>query len=167
METIDMRNRFLFALTGALIAIVAISGIALATPSAGVTSTTIATGRLGEVDLKVKTGPWKVKLETKGQSDVTVVENRVAPGGSFGWHSHPGPSIIVVKSGTMTFYDGDDPSCAPEVVTTGQAVVDAGGTHVHVGRNEGTVDAVVIVTRLLPAGAAARVDQPDPGNCAF
>jgi quercetin dioxygenase-like cupin family protein len=91
----------------------------------------------------------------------------VAPGGSFGWHSHPGPSIIVVKSGTMTFYDGDDPSCAPEVVTTGQAVVDAGGTHVHVGRNEGTVDAVVIVTRLLPAGAAARVDQPDPGNCAF
>jgi hypothetical protein len=54
-----MRNRFLFALTGALIAIVAISGIALATPSAGVTSTTIATGRLGEVDLKVKTGPWK------------------------------------------------------------------------------------------------------------
>ena len=86
-----MRHRFMLALTGALLAILAIGGIAIATPSVGVTSTTIATGRLDQVHLEVKTGRWKVELETKGQSDVTVVENRVAPGGTFGWHTHPGP----------------------------------------------------------------------------
>jgi len=161
-----MRNRIAIALAGALLGVAALGGVVLATPSAGLTSTTIATGRLDEVHLAVKTGRWKVELETKGQSDVTVVENRVAPGGTFGWHSHPGPSIIVVKSGTITFYDGEDPQCAPEVVTAGKAVID-NGNHVHIGRNEGTVDVVVIVTRLLPAGAAPRVDQPDPGNCGF
>jgi hypothetical protein len=39
--------------------------------------------------------------------------------------------------------------------------------HVHVGRNEGSVEVVVIVTRLLPAGATARIDQASPGNCDF
>ena len=161
-----MRTRVTIALAAALAAILAIGGIALATPSTGLTSTTLATGRLDAVHVEVKTGRWKAELETKGQSDVTVVENRVAPGGTFGWHSHPGPSFIVVKAGTITFYDGDDPSCAPEVVPAGKAVIDT-GNHVHIGRNEGSVEVVVIVTRLLPAGATPRTDQPSPGTCDF
>jgi quercetin dioxygenase-like cupin family protein len=90
----------------------------------------------------------------------------VAPGGSFGWHSHPGPSLIIVKSGRLTFYRADDPTCTPEVHSAGDAFVDE-GTDVHIGRNEGTAMAVVIVTRLFPAGSPARIDQPDPGNCGF
>ena len=112
----------------------------------------------------MKTGHWKAEIETKGQSSLTVVENDVAPGGSFGWHSHPGPSLIIVKSGALTFYRANDPTCTPEVYSAGQAFVDP-GTDVHIGRNEGSVTAVVIVTRLLPEGAAARIDQPDPGTC--
>jgi quercetin dioxygenase-like cupin family protein len=160
-----MRNRFILALTAALIAVVAIGGIALATPSSGVTSTTIATGSLDPVNLILKNGDWMTQLRTKGQSSLTVVENDVAPGGSFGWHSHPGPSLIIVKAGTLTFYHADDPSCTPEVRSAGEAFVDP-GTDVHIGRNEGTVMAIVIVTRLLPAGAPGRIDQPDPGTCA-
>jgi quercetin dioxygenase-like cupin family protein len=160
-----MRNRVMLALTAALIAVVAIGGIVLATPSSGVTSTTIATGSLDPVNLIVKNGDWMTQLRTKGQSSLTVVENDVAPGGTFGWHSHPGPSLIIVKSGTLTFYRADDPSCTPEVHSTGEAFVDP-GTDVHIGRNDGSVVAVVIVTRLLPAGAPARIDQPDPGTCA-
>jgi quercetin dioxygenase-like cupin family protein len=161
-----MRNRFMLALTAALLSAVAFGGIVLATPSAGVTSTTIATGSLDPVNLIVKNGDWMTQLRTKGQSSLTVVENDVAPGGTFGWHSHPGPSLIIVKSGTLTFYRADDPSCTPEVHSAGEAFVDP-GTDVHIGRNEGTVTAVVIVTRLLPAGAPARIDEPDPGNCGF
>jgi quercetin dioxygenase-like cupin family protein len=160
-----MRNRFMLALTAALIAVVAIGGIVLATPSSGVTSTTIATGSLDPVNLIVKNGDWMTQLRTKGQSSLTVVENDVAPGGTFGWHSHPGPSLIIVKSGTLTFYRADDPSCTPEIHSAGEAFVDP-GTDVHIGRNDGSVVAVVIVTRLLPAGAPARIDQPDPGTCA-
>jgi quercetin dioxygenase-like cupin family protein len=161
-----MRNRYMLALTAALVGVVAIGGVVLATSASGVTSTPIATGSLDPVNLNVKTGDWMAQLRTKGQTSVQVVENRVAPGGTFGWHSHPGPSLIIVKSGTITFYHGDDPTCTPDVRSAGDALVDE-GTDVHVGRNEGTADVVVIVTRLLPVGAPARIDEPDPGNCGF
>lgn len=46
------------------------------------------------------------------------------------------------------------------------AYVDPGGS-VHIARNEGTEDLVLIVTRLIPAGAPQRIDEPNPGNCPF
>ena len=145
-------------------AVVAV-GIALATPASGVTSTSLVQGAFGEeLDVKVKTDDWRLKLDTKGDTDIAVTENRVAPGGHFGWHSHPGPSLVVVKAGTSTFYYGDDPSCTPHVYGQGSAYVDPGG-RVHIARNEGSVDLVLIVTRLSPRGIPTRIDQPDPGNC--
>ena len=32
-----------------------------------------------------------------------------------GWHSHPGHSLIIVTSGTLTDYEADDPTCTPHV----------------------------------------------------
>jgi quercetin dioxygenase-like cupin family protein len=139
---------------------------ALATPPSGVVTTPIAQGRFDVIDTKIKTGDWKADLKTKGESDLYVLQNTIAPGGTFGWHSHPGPSLVIVKSGTATFYMGDDPTCAPHVVTAGSGFVDGGGD-IHVVRNEGTVDLVTIVTSLVPAGAARRIDVPNPGNCPF
>jgi len=161
-----MRNRFLIAIAAAALGVVAFGGIALATPASLVTTTTLATGSLDPINLNIKNGDWKTEIRTKGQSSLTVVENRVAPGGSFGWHSHPGPSLVIVKAGTLTFYEASDPTCTPSVHTAGDAYVDE-GTDVHTARNEGTVDAIVIVTRLIPAGSAPRIDEPDPGNCSF
>ena len=86
-----------------------IASIALATPGSRVTSTTLALGSLEPIDIKVKTGAWKLRIKSKGTSDLSVTEKGVAPGGHFGWHSHPGPSLVIVKSGTSTFYRGDDP----------------------------------------------------------
>ena len=131
------------------------------------TSTPIAQGNVDDIDARVKTDDWKVHLDTKGASTLAVSENRVAPGGNFGWHSHPGPSLVIVKSGTSTFYRGDDPDCTPEVHPAGTAYVDPGGV-VHIARNESrTEDLVVIVTRLAPAGVPPRNDEADPGNCDF
>jgi len=161
-----MRKPFLLAIGAAALAAVAFGGIVLATPASLVTTTPIATGTLSPVNLNVKTGDWKVDLRTKGDSDVIVTENRVAPGGSFGWHSHPGPSFSVVKSGTLSFYRGDDPTCTPVIYHAGDVLIDPGNV-VHIGRNEGSVDLVLIVTRLVPHGAAARIDEPNPGNCGF
>jgi quercetin dioxygenase-like cupin family protein len=143
-----------------------VTGIALATPGSGVTSTSLGQASLDPIKTKAKSGEWEIEIETKGQSNVSVTENRVAPGGHFGWHSHPGPSLVIVKSGTSTFYQGDDPTCTPHVYPTGSAYVDPGNT-VHIARNEGSVELVLIVTRLIPEGAPARIDQPNPGNCPF
>jgi cupin domain len=161
-----MRKRITVAFAISVLAAVAVVGSALATTAIGLTSTTLATGTLDPVNVLVNNGDWKVKLQTKGETSVQVVQNVVAPGGTFGWHSHPGPSLIVVKSGTMTFYHADDPTCSPDVRHAGDALLDS-GTDVHTGRNEGTVDAVVIVTRLIPVGAAPRIDEPKPSNCGF
>lgn len=161
-----MHTRLLVAIAAALLGVAAFAGLTLATPGVGVTSTSIAAGDLGPVDLNTKTGDWKLALRTKGDSDVSVVENRVTPGGTFGWHNHLGPSIVVVKSGTLTFYTADDPTCTGQVYNAGQALLDP-GNRIHVGRNEGTVDVVVITIRIIPDGAATRIDQPSPGNCAF
>lgn len=143
----------------------ALAGTALATDASGVTPTLVGQGLLGPVKIKTKIGEWESELETKGQSNLVVQELRVAPGGHFGWHSHPGPSLVIVKSGTSTFYRGDDPDCTPQVHQTGSAYIDPGGV-VHTARNESlTQELVVVAIRMLPPGTAPRSDAPNPGNC--
>jgi quercetin dioxygenase-like cupin family protein len=169
-----MRNRFLFAFAIGLLAAIAMFGFVQATPSAGVTSTQIAVGHFDDIDATTltdidpgtPTDKWQARIRTKGSSDLYVLENRIVPGGSFGWHSHPGPSLVIVKSGALTLYLGADASCSPHVVTAGNGFVDNGGD-IHLVRNEGSVETVVIVTSLVPQGFARRIDQPSPGNCAF
>ena len=169
-----MRNRFVLALTAALIALVAIVGVVLATPISGVTTTTFAVGRFDNIDAKTLTDIdptasvdyWQARINTKRSTDVYMLENRIAPGGTFGWHSHPGPSIVLVKSGTLTLYRGADQTCTPQVVEAGSGFVDDGGD-IHMVRNEGTVDTVVYVVSLVPAGLPRRIDEPAPGNCPF
>ena len=158
------RSTISIAVIGALMCVWSVVGFAVATDASGVTSTTIATGNLEDVSFVVKNGRWMTQLRTRGDTDVAVVENRVAPGGSFGWHSHPGPSIIIVKQGAITFYRADDPTCTPQVYRQGDAFIDQ-GTDVHIGVNDGTEELVVIVTRLLPNGAKARDDAQDPQVC--
>jgi hypothetical protein len=41
------------------------------------------------------------------------------------------------------------------------------GLAVHVVRNEGLRDLVTVVVSFVPAGAPRRIDEADPGNCAF
>ncbi len=143
-----------------------VAGLAVATPVSGVTSTLFAVGQLDEFDTKTLSSKWQARIRTKGVSDLHVLENRIAPGGTFGWHSHPGPSFVIVKTGALTLYRGDDPDCTPQVVAAGSGFVDEGGD-IHLVRNEGSIETVVYVTSLVPRGAPRRIDEPSPGNCPF
>ena len=152
---------------------------AQATPATSFTSTTLALGRFGDIDVANHLIPpdfwkpgqrdkiWLSWQKTKGPSDVYVQSNVWAPGGSSGWHTHPGHSLITVTAGTVTAYHGDDRRCRPHVYTQGMGFVDAGGDHVHNLRNEGTEEARTITVQLIPADATRRIDAADPGNCPF
>src|SRR5215510_2706163 len=106
------RSNPLVASVAALAALaVATTGVALATPGAGNTSTNLSVGRFPELRIKTHVDGHKVLIDTKGDSDLYVVSNVIAVGGHTGWHTHPGPSLITVKSGTITAYEGDDPTC--------------------------------------------------------
>jgi quercetin dioxygenase-like cupin family protein len=109
---------------------------------------------------------WKVDVKAKPALDVAVQSIVFQPGAQSGWHSHPGPVFISVVSGTMTFYEGDDPDCEPVVRHAGEGFLDV-GDHAHLARNETSEPATNIVTYFAPPGAALRIDQPAPGNCPF
>ena len=110
-------------------------------------------------------GPWAALLSTYGLTDGYVVDNVFAPGNATAWHSHPGPSLIFVKAGTITNYDSDAPHCAGKDYAAGTTFIDAGGTDVHMLRNNGTTTAETIAVQLLPSGQARSVPKDEPANC--
>ena len=143
----------------------AVAGIALATTPSGVTVAPLApVAQVDQIKAKAKIGDWQAKIRTKGVSDLHFVQVTIQPGGTLGWHSHPGLSFVIVKSGTATFYDGDDPSCTPHVIQAGSSAFEPAG-HVHIVRNEGSVPLVNVVMQLVPTGAPRLISQPSPGNC--
>jgi quercetin dioxygenase-like cupin family protein len=132
------------------------------TPPPGFVSTSIVGPVvLDEIKTKAETDHWELELKTKGFSDVYVTNFKLQPGAHGGWHSHPGPSIISVKSGTATFYDECDGALTPHVFPAGTGFVEDAGC-VHILTNEGTTDLEVIVTQIVPLGAARRIDEPAP-----
>lgn len=160
----------------------------LATAASGFKATTLATGTFDEFDVFNQAsndslpvgfgGPvWLSLQKTKGRSDLYVQSNawpavNLATGAiaSTGWHTHPGHSLIIVTSGSITEYEDD---CTPHVYTfvAGQpapTLVDPGHGHVHIIRNEGSVPASSIAVQLVPfdpAKANRRIDAPAPANC--
>ena len=148
------------------------AGPAMATPPNGFTSTTIAKGQFAPFEassffITDKGKLWFSLQKTKGTSDGYVLSNVWQPGGTTGWHTHLSHTLIIVTAGAVTQYESDDPSCTPHVYTAGMSFVDRGGSHVHIVRNEGTVEAQVIAVRLIPAGQPGRIDAPAPENCPF
>ena len=166
------------------------SGAALATPNFQFNSEILSRSLFEEIRNQIRRGPtnmvrhghghgrddddadwddndFKVRVRVPEPSDVYVVRNKVPPGGHSGWHTHPGPSIVSVKAGTATVYDGDDPSCAPVTYPAGTGFIDDGGGHVHMVRNEGSVELETVAFQIVPAGAERRIDAPAPGFCPF
>ena len=153
-------HRKTLAFAAAAAVSVGVVGVALGTPPFGAIPGIPVRGTI-EGQFKVKSE--LVELKTKGSIDVVQQAITLQPGGHSGWHAHAGPALVVVKSGTVTSYDADDPTCTPHVYTAGEAFVDYGAGHI--ARNESNVAADVVFTILLPAGATLREDLDDPGFC--
>jgi quercetin dioxygenase-like cupin family protein len=124
------------------------------TPSSGVVSALLGRGTNSD---RVRVTTRDVKLVTTGPTDVVTQTLTFAPGGTSGWHGHPGAVLVVVKSGTFTRYDA---RCNARVYTAGQAFVE--GPEVAMVRNTGPGPAESIVTYLVPAGGPLRTDAPSP-----
>lgn len=177
-----MRRKLMWMLvfSGVILGAALYVGNIQATPASGFTGTTIAVGRFENIDAsnhvffpegflpsRFEKKLWLSFQKTKGPSDLYVQSNVWMPGGTTGWHTHPGHSLIIVTAGTVTAYEGDDPSCTPHVYTAGMGLVDPGGDHVHVLRNEGSVEARTVAVQLLPAGATRRIDADGNSSCPF
>ncbi len=154
--------RWIFACAALAATAVGAAGVALGTPPFLASGSPPVRGTIAEpfkVQLK-----GVIRLKTKAPIDVVDQTVTIQPGGNSGWHGHPGPVLVVVKAGTVTFYEADDPTCAGDTYTAGQALVDTG--HGHPARNTGSVPVELSFTYLLPQGAPFRTDLADPGVCA-
>jgi quercetin dioxygenase-like cupin family protein len=120
----------------------------------------------------------KFKLTTAQGQEVTSVSNAqetvmqqiiIGPGGQTGWHSHPGPVVVLVKAGELTFYSSEDPTCTGRTYSAGQAFIDRGQGHVHIARNLSLSQNLELWATYfdVPPGGPFRIDAADPGNCSF
>ena len=104
-------------------------------------------------------------IPLKAGTDVALAEITVDPGGSSGWHSHPGGAIVVVQQGSLTVYTSIGNTCRIDTYSAGQAFVERPGV-VNQVINTGSVPYVLVVTfPRVPEGVSARTDEPDPGTC--
>ncbi|HWY69808.1 MAG TPA: hypothetical protein VNX88_14150 [Terriglobales bacterium] len=109
------------------------AGSSSATPlDARFSSTTLAVGRFSEINVALSSFTaaednrihWISRQQTRGSSDLYVQSTVWQAGGSTGWHTHSGHSLIIVTAGTVTDYDGNDPDCKPYVYKQGMGFVD-------------------------------------------
>ncbi len=143
-------------LTAGLATVVTAVGMAptAATPPSGQTPGPLIRGTnvSGTIPLQVGT-------------DVAMTHFTVRPGGSSGWHSHPGGAIIIVKEGELTVYRALGSQCQAETYRAGDAFIERPG-EVDQVVNTGTRDFVLYVTfPRLPQGEPARTEHANPGTC--
>jgi quercetin dioxygenase-like cupin family protein len=178
-----MKYNFAHKLTFVIITALAVSTAAGAavflTPGSGIIAAPVVARASfadpTDIKLKVKDGRQEV-INAPNARDTVVQQIRIGPNGHTGWHSHPGPVVVLVKSGTLSFYDGDDLTCTQRTYSAGQAFVDRGQGHVHIARNESSTQELELWATYFdvppppPPPAPQnnfRIDVPAPGNCPF
>jgi quercetin dioxygenase-like cupin family protein len=102
--------------------------------------------------------------------DIVVARNDVDPGGTSGWHSHPGGAIVVIAQGEITFFRWIGNHCTSTRYTAGQSFIEH-ASEVGNAKNTGSTLTVVFATFPgVPVGVigAQRIDVspgPPPGTC--
>lgn len=92
-----------------------------------------------------------------GEDDEEVVVQRDAstvifarltwePGGTTGWHTHPGPVVVNVLEGQLEIVHAED--CSTQTYNGGDAFVDP-GTHLEEARNPSDTDQTVVYATFL------------------
>ena len=99
--------------------------------------------------------------------DSAVQQVTINPGGTTGWHTHPGVTFVAVAQGEGTLYHAGASSCPSEKAPAGTGFYQT-EADVHTFRNEGSTVLVLYAFYLLPPGTpntAIRTDQPQPAGC--
>lgn len=102
----------------------------------------------------------EVHLEAKGPNDVLQAQLVFQPGGDTGWHTHPGPVIVVIKSGALTEIHAN--GCIT-VHPAGSVFYESAG-EVHRAINQTGQVTEVYVTFISPAGVPPLQPAGDPGR---
>jgi quercetin dioxygenase-like cupin family protein len=138
-----------------VVSLLALAGVAAATLSAGVTVTPIGVATVAR-DFKV------TQDDGKG---VVIARFTIEPGGTTGWHSHPGKAVVAIQSGELTLTRAVRGECRTMTYGPGEGFVEIPSV-VHMAQNEGDtpLEFGAVLFRIPPSGVT-RIDQSQPGVC--
>jgi quercetin dioxygenase-like cupin family protein len=158
-----MKRTALLMAVGVTVLLALVVGAALATPPKDATVTPLTRATLG----KFEANNDGIDVESEQRSaDIAIAKVVLKPGGSTGWHSHPGVTLVSVASGTVAGYDN---KCEKTVYKAGEGFADLASNGAgHVVRNKGNEKAVLYATFLVPTNTTdegLRIDEPKPRNC--
>src|SRR5215203_296210 len=156
------RTTLLVTLGVSVLALLAlVVGAALATQPKGVTPTPLTRATLGKFEAQNN----GIEAESdRTSADFALAKVVIEPGGTTGWHHHPGVALVSVNSGAVTEYDKN---CHKSVIKAGEGFVESNG-EVHVVRNKGKANAVLYVTFIAPTKTPADglvILDPKPKGC--
>ena len=156
-----MKRTALLMAVGVTVLLTLVVGAALATPPKDATVTPLTRAMLGNFEANSD----GIEVESEPRSaDIAIAKVVLKPGGSTGWHHHPGVTLVSIASGTVTEYDN---KCEKSVHKAGEGFVESHDA-VHVVRNNGNKNAVLYATFLVPTSTTdegLRIDEPKPRNC--
>ncbi|HEU5235779.1 MAG TPA: cupin domain-containing protein [Pyrinomonadaceae bacterium] len=101
-----------------------------------------------------------LNLHVKGPSDVLQTLLVFQAGGDTGWHTHPGPVVVVVKTGALTEYHSN--GCV--TVHPAGSVFFEKQDEVHRAVNQTGGEAQAYVTFISPTGIPPLIPASDPGG---
>ena len=126
---------------------IALTGVAVATgPTGSVVSEVIGAGSM----------PNGVGFAATPGTNTIVADFTFGPNSATGWHTHPGKTLVTVKSGTFTVYHAND--CEARVYGPGDAFVELPST-VHIGRNETSGIVEVAMRRRLTRAVRDSIER--------
>jgi len=130
-------------------------------------------GLMGQGDARGQMTPLQIIPQAQGHSDEKHVNLHVngpsdtlqallvfQPGAETGWHIHPGPVVVVVKSGAIT--ETHSNGCTTLHPTGSVFFESAGEVHNATNRTNGVAE--VYATFMSPAGAQPLIPVQDPGR---
>jgi quercetin dioxygenase-like cupin family protein len=168
------RTRIAVTVLATLVGALTVISVAFGTSGSGVKTAEVAARAdfPDRVDAKFKFGSSEGDglqvADAPDAGEVVVQRIVIGAGGHTGWHTHPGPVIVLVKSGALTYISANDTSCEGRTYEAGDSFVDAGQGHVHIARNLSGEDVELWAVYFdVPAGGAFRTDANDPGTCPF
>ncbi|HEY2532530.1 MAG TPA: hypothetical protein VGJ20_32120 [Xanthobacteraceae bacterium] len=146
------------------------AGLAFSTPTVGAWYNVVLSTGTAEEDLHANghlvipsmEEDFGTVLVTDGASNIIQQEIKFSPGGTTGWHTHPGIVLLTLAadSGPVDWYDA---KCGRTVYKAGDSWTE--GTKLHDVVNRSSIDAHFLVTYIVAKDVPKRTDQGAP-RCA-
>ena len=134
---------------------------AFTTSSFGLSSSQVVRSNATELDLRDRS--QKLKLRAKEPIHVDIRLVTLAGSEPIDWHGHAGPSVLIVKTGSLTVSEPAGKACSVTTYGPGEAFVHSEDVH---SFHAGADGAEFYIVYLLPDGASpAPIGMPAPEAC--